>query len=101
MGTASCVLTESILHEITLGGYSVSAFLSVFFIATAITGCTNNPDDGAAEQTEVSAIPSAQAENYVPASADGPAQNVPEPNMSAKAIENSIDGAKKLVASDD
>lgn len=62
-------------------------------LAVALVGCSNNADDGPdlEETTDASSV---QKTEYIPASEDGPAQNVPEPRLPAVATENSEEGAQ-------
>lgn len=74
---------------------------AVLVLAGILTGC--GPDDGGGDSTASpsnsgDASPTASATpEYVPASADGPAQNVPEPTMPALAEEESVEGAQAFL----
>lgn len=65
-------------------------------LAVALVGCSNNADDGPdlEETTDASSV---QKTEYIPASEEGPAQNVPEPRLPAVATENSEEGALKAL----
>lgn len=63
-------------------------------IGVALTGCTVD-NDGTPEET-VTMSPAEAA--YIPASADGPAQNVPKPVLPTVASENSPEGAIATVS---
>lgn len=65
-------------------------------LATGLTGCA--VDEQAALEHEKSVdISPVEAAEYVPASDEGPAQNVPEPTLGAVASENSPQGAVETV----
>lgn len=74
---------------------------AVLVLAGVLTGC--GPDDGGGDSTASpsnsgDASPTASATpKYVPASADGPAQNVPKPSMPALAEEESVEGAQAFL----
>lgn len=68
----------------------IFASLGALAISVCLAGCTN--DDVQLDETiDASEVDSTE---YIPASADGPAQNVPEPNLPAVATENTEEGAK-------
>ncbi|MFI7580867.1 DUF6318 family protein [Kocuria kalidii] len=81
-----------------VGGVALAALL--------LTGCGTD-DDGAAASPSAAAPtaapaslepgPDATSEDYVPASLDGPAQNVPKPVMPELAKEESRDGAQAFL----
>ncbi|GAA2043246.1 hypothetical protein GCM10009720_25070 [Yaniella flava] len=60
-------------------------------LAVGLTGCSNDDEETLGDTIDASDTESLE---YVPASADGPAQNVPEPNLPAVATENSEEGAE-------
>lgn len=82
-----------------VGGVALAALL--------LTGCGPDDDDGAAASSSSTASsaaasssepgPDATPADYVPASLDGPAQNVPKPVMSDLAKEESRDGAQAFL----
>lgn len=63
-------------------------------LAVGLTGCSNDDEETLGDTIDASDTESLE---YVPASADGPAQNVPEPNLPAVATENSEEGAEATV----
>ncbi|HIY85527.1 MAG TPA: hypothetical protein H9822_03665 [Candidatus Yaniella excrementavium] len=67
------------------------AGLTALSLTVILTGCSNDDDAELGETVDASEVDSAE---YVPASADGPAQNVPEPNLPAVATENTEEGAE-------
>ena len=79
----------------------------VVLAALLLTGCGPDDDDGAAASPSGAASsaaaspsepgPDATPADYVPASLDGPAQNVPEPVMPDLAREESRDGAQAFL----
>lgn len=82
-----------------VGGVALAALL--------LTGCGPDDDDGAAASSSSTASsaaasssepgPDATPADYVPASLDGPAQNVPKPVMPDLAKEESRDGAQAFL----
>ena len=60
-------------------------------LAVGLTGCSNDDEEILDDTIDASDTESLE---YVPASADGPAQNVPEPHLPAVATENSEEGAE-------
>lgn len=68
-------------------------WLTGLALAVALVGCSNNADDGPdlEETTDASSV---QKTEYIPASEEGPAQNVPEPRLPVVASEDSSDGAQ-------
>ena len=56
----------------------IFASLAALTLCVVLAGCSNDDDAELDETMDASEIESAE---YVPASADGPAQNVPEPNF--------------------
>lgn len=67
------------------------AVLAALSLAAVLTGCSNDEDAELEETVDASEAGTAQ---YIPASADGPAQNVPEPRLPAVATENTEEGAE-------
>lgn len=82
-----------------VGGVALAALL--------LTGCSPDDDDGAAASSSSTASsaaasssepgPDATPADYVPASLDGPAQNVPKPVMPDLAKKESRDGAQAFL----
>ena len=75
---------QSVLSRIFAG-------LAALSLTVILTGCSNDDDAELGETVDASQADSAE---YIPASADGPAQNVPEPNLPAVATENTEEGAE-------
>src|SRR5699024_2516051 len=75
---------QSVLSRIFAG-------LAALSLTVILTGCSNDDDAELGETVDASEADSAE---YIPASADGPAQNVPEPNLPAVATENTEEGAE-------
>ena len=67
--------------------------LTGLIMVAALVGCSSNADDSP-DLEETTDASSAQQTDYIPASEDGPAQNVPEPRLPAVATENSEEGAQ-------
>lgn len=67
------------------------AVLAALSLAAVLTGCSNDEDAELEETVDASEAGTAE---YIPASADGPAQNVPEPKLPAVATENTEEGAE-------
>lgn len=63
--------------------------LTALTLTAVLAGCSND-DEADLDTTET---PDVETE-YIPASADGPAQNVPEPKLPAVATENTEEGAE-------
>lgn len=92
-------MTALILHSIESALMSLSkqpalarifASLAALSVTVCMAGCTN--DDVQLDETiDASDVDPTE---YIPASAEGPAQNVPEPNLPAVATENTEEGAK-------
>lgn len=85
-----------------LRGFGVLGVSAVLLVGGVLTGCGDTPsndDDSGASPTSDSttASASASADGYVEASADGPAQNVPEPTKPALADEESVEGAQAFL----
>lgn len=83
-------------------GFGVLGVSAVLLVGGVLTGCGDTPsndDDSGASPTSDSttASASASADGYVEASADGPAQNVPEPTKPALADEESVEGAQAFL----
>lgn len=74
--------------------HSVQNRIVVGFAALTITvglaGCSNDAEANSEDSTDTTDVET----EYIPASADGPAQNVPEPNLPAVATENTEEGAE-------
>lgn len=68
----------------------ILASLTALVLTTGLAGCSDDDDADLEDTANASDV---EAE-YVPASADGPAQNVPEPSLPAVATENSEEGAE-------
>lgn len=69
----------------------IFASLAALTLCVVLAGCSNDDDAELGETMDASEVESAE---YVPASADGPAQNVPEPKLPAVATENTEEGAE-------
>ena len=69
----------------------IVAVLAALSLAAVLTGCSNDEDAELEETVDASEAGTAE---YIPASADGPAQNVPEPKLPAVATENTEEGAE-------
>lgn len=69
----------------------ILASLAALSLTMVLAGCSNDDDAELDETMDASEVDSAE---YIPASADGPAQNVPEPNLPAVATENTEEGAE-------
>lgn len=86
-------LLESALMSF-LTKYSVQKRIVVGLAALTITvglaGCSNDAEANSEDSTDTTDVET----EYIPASADGPAQNVPEPNLPAVATENTEEGAE-------
>ncbi|WP_022870958.1 DUF6318 family protein [Yaniella halotolerans] len=67
------------------------AVLAALSLAAVLTGCSNDEDAELEETVDASEAGTAE---YIPASADGPAQNVPEPKLPAVATEKTEEGAE-------
>lgn len=70
----------------------IFASLAALTFTAFLAGCSN--DDDAAELDETIDASEVESTEYIPASADGPAQNVPEPKLPAVATENTEEGAE-------
>lgn len=68
----------------------ILASLTALVLATGLAGCSDDDDADLEDTANASDVET----EYVPASADGPAQNVPEPSLPAVATENSEEGAE-------
>src|SRR5699024_10447180 len=75
---------QSVLSRIFAG-------LTALSLTVILTGCSNDDDAELGETVDASEADSAE---YIPASADRPAQNVPEPNIPAVATENTEERAE-------
>ena len=71
-------------------------YLTAFTMVLALAGCSNT-DDESPDLEETSDASVSDPVEYIPASEDGPAENVPEPRLPATATELSEDGAKASV----
>lgn len=69
----------------------IFASLAALTLCVVLAGCSNDDDAELDETMDASEVDSAE---YIPASADGPAQNVPEPKLPAVATENTEEGAE-------
>ena len=73
----------------------------MLLLGGVLTGCDDASSNDDASPTSASTTPSASgsasASEYVEASADGPAQNVPEPTKPALADEESVEGAQAFL----
>src|SRR5690625_3272438 len=69
----------------------IFASLAALTLCVVLAGCSNDDDAEINETMDASEVDSAE---YIPASADGPAQNVPEPKLPAVATENTEEGAE-------
>jgi len=64
-------------------------------VTASLAACSNNDeDDNNPELGKTTDASVSESTEFVPASEDGPAQNVPEPHLSAVATENSEEGAE-------
>ncbi|MDO4253762.1 MAG: DUF6318 family protein [Kocuria sp.] len=68
--------------------------LSAVLVTGVLTGCASHNDTTATESPTPSTSTTGE---YVPASADGPAQNVPKPTKPPKADEESVEGAQAFL----
>lgn len=68
----------------------ILASLTALVLTTGLAGCSDDDDADLEDTANASDVET----EYVPASADGPAQNVPEPSLPAVATENSEEGAE-------
>lgn len=66
---------------------------TTLLLTVALTGCALNKNDDPADDDESVNISPIESAEYVPGSADGPAQHVPTPQLRAVAAENSPQGA--------
>ena len=80
----SPLMKKSVLNRFVTG-------LVGLILAVGLTGCSNDDDEPLDDTIDASETESLE---YVPASADGPAQNVPEPKLPAVATENTEEGAE-------
>lgn len=82
-------------------GFGVLSVSAVLLLGGVLTGCGDASSNDDASPTSASTTPSASgsasADGYVEASADGPAQNVPEPTKPALADEESVEGAQAFL----
>jgi len=70
--------------------------LTAFVLVTVLAGCSSEADEGP-ELEETTDASSPESTEHIPASADGPAQNVPEPRLPAVATENTEEGARATI----
>lgn len=77
---------------------------SAAVLSLLLVGCGSDDDGGGSTQSPTNIAPSDptasasdSAEEYVPASAEGPAQNVPKPTKPALADEESVEGAQAFL----
>lgn len=81
----------------------VAALSTMAVLTWALVGCSTDDDDGQPTGPSPSATATADAtggeteSEYIPASADGPAQNVPRPTKPALADEESVEGAQAFL----
>lgn len=68
--------------------------LSAVLVTGVLTGCASHNDTTASESPTPSTSTTGE---YMPASADGPAQNVPKPTKPPKADEESVEGAQAFL----
>ena len=68
-------------------------FLTTFALIFAVTGCSN-ADDESPDLEETTDASVSDPMTYIPASEDGPAENVPEPPLPAEISEHSARGAE-------
>ncbi|MDO5617297.1 DUF6318 family protein [Kocuria sp.] len=86
-------------------GGVVLGFSAVVFTVGVLTGCGDTNDDAGGDPSATSTSASgsgsgsasASGGEYVEASAEGPAQNVPEPTKPALADEESVEGAQAFL----
>ena len=71
-------------------------YLTAFTMVLALAGCSNTDDESPDLEETTDASVSDPVE-YIPASEDGPAENVPEPRLPAEATESSQEGALKAL----
>lgn len=81
--------------KITVPSVVLLGFLSLT-ISTGLAGCSSGDQDDTGSEDTVE-ISSTETSEYVAASADGPAQQVPEPVLPDAVSENTVDGAKATV----
>lgn len=74
---------------------ALAGFLSVV-VSTGLAGCTLGEPDGNSRDDTVE-VSSTETQEYVAASAEGPAQHVPKPVLPDAVRENTVDGAKATV----
>lgn len=67
-------------------------FLTTFALIFAVTGCSN-ADDESPDLEETTDASVSDPMTYIPASEDGPAENVPEPRLPGAAADLSEEGA--------
>lgn len=77
---------------------------SAAVLSLLLVGCGSDDDGGGSTQSPTNIAPSDptasasdSADEYVPASAEGPAQNVPKPTKPALADEESVEGAQAFL----
>ena len=68
-------------------------YLTAFTMVLALAGCSNTDDESPDLEETTDASVSDPVE-YIPASEDGPAENVPEPRLPAETTEHSARGAE-------
>src|SRR5690625_7537990 len=70
--------------------------LTAFVLVTVLAGCSSEADEGP-ELEETTDASSPESTEHIPASADGPAQNVPEPRLPAVDTENKEEGDRATI----
>lgn len=70
--------------------------LTALVLMAVLAGCSSEAD-GNPELEDTTDASSPEPTEYVPASAEGPAQNVPEPEFPTATKENSIEGAQSTL----
>lgn len=68
-------------------------YLTAFTMVLALAGCSNT-DDETPDLEETTDASVSDPVEYIPASEDGPAENVPEPRLTVEASETSVSGAQ-------
>lgn len=82
----------STLSKKSVRNGNLTLFISLVMVL-ALTGCSNTEDESP-ELDETTDASLSEPTEYIPASEDGPAQNVPEPQLPAGVAENSEGGAQ-------
>src|SRR5699024_9595605 len=97
--TGYFVVTALILHSIESALMSLSkqpalARILASLAALSVTVCLPGSTNDDVQLDEIIDASDVDPTEYIPASAEGPAQNVREPNLPAVATENTEEGAK-------